>query len=197
MMIDVQQRPHLQGERVSLESLDASLVDGLVAAFNPDTWPAIWRWYSVQIPDAAALRRFLEGLLREQSEGKTVAFAVRDRASGALIGSTRFMNIDAPNRRVEIGSTWYAPQWQRTWANTEAKRLMLAHAFDAWGCLCVQLQTDALNERSRRAIERLGARLDGVLRSHRVCDDGRVRDSAVYSIVRDEWPGLRARLFAR
>jgi RimJ/RimL family protein N-acetyltransferase len=196
-MINVHDRPHLQRERVSLEALDASLVDELVAAFDPATWPSIWRWYSVQIPDAAALRRFLDGILREQSEGKTVAFAIRDRASGALIGSSRFMNIDAPNRRVEIGSTWYAPEWQRTYANTEAKRLMLAHAFEAWGCLCVQLQTDALNERSRRAIERLGARLDGVLRSHRVCDDGRVRDSAVYSVLRDEWPAVRERLQPR
>jgi len=196
-MINVHDRPHLQGERVSLEALDATLVDELVSAFDPSTWPAIWRWYTVQIADASALRRFLDGILREQSEGKTVAFAIRDRASGRLIGSSRFMNIDVPNRRVEIGSTWYAPEWQRTWANTEAKRLMLAHAFEAWGCLCVQLQTDALNERSRRAIERLGARLDGVLRSHRVCDDGRIRDSAVYSVLRDEWPAARARLSAR
>jgi RimJ/RimL family protein N-acetyltransferase len=196
-MIDPTERPHLQGERIALEALDAAHVEQLVAAFDPATWAGIWRWYTTEITDAAALRRFLEGILREQAEGKTVAFAVRDLASGALIGSTRYLHIEVANRRVEIGSTWYAPAWQRTYANTEAKRLLLAHAFERWGCLCVQLQTDALNERSRRAIERLGARLDGVLRSHRVCDDGRVRDSAVYSILSAEWPGVRARLLGR
>lgn len=196
-MIDPTQRLHLLGERIALEALDAAHVEQLVAAFDPATWPGIWRWYTTQITDAPALRRFLEGILREQAEGKTVAFAVRDIASGALIGSTRYLHIEVAHRRVEIGSTWYAPAWQRTYANTEAKRLLLANAFGRWGCLCVQLQTDALNERSRRAIERLGARLDGVLRSHRVCDDGRVRDSAVYSILRAEWPDVRARLLAR
>jgi len=196
-MIDPTERPHFHCERIALEALETAHVDALVAAFDPATWPGIWRWYTTQITDAAALRHFLEGILQEQAEGKTVAFAVRDLASGTLIGSTRFLHIEVANRRVEIGSTWYAPAWQRTYANTEAKRLLLAHAFERWDCLCVQLQTDALNERSRRAIERLGAQLDGVLRGHRVCDDGRVRNSAMYSILRAEWPEVRARLLAR
>jgi RimJ/RimL family protein N-acetyltransferase len=196
-MIDLSARPRLGGELVSLEPLDDALVDGLAAAFDPATWPAIWRWYSVQIDDAASLRRFLDGLRREEAAGSALPFAVRDRASGALVGATSFLHAEPAHRRVEIGATWYAPAWQRTYANTEAKRLMLAQAFDRWGCLCVQIQTDALNERSRRAIERLGARLDGVLRAHRVCADGRVRDSAVYSILRDEWPAVRERLLPR
>jgi RimJ/RimL family protein N-acetyltransferase len=196
-MIDLTARPRLQGERIALEALDDALVDGLAAAFDPATWPAIWRWYSVSIPDAAALRRFLDGLRRDEARGAALPYAVRDRASGALIGATAYLQVEPANRRVEIGATWYAPEWQRTYANTEAKRLLLGHAFERWQCLCVQIQTDALNERSRRAIERLGARLDGVLRAHRVCADGRVRDSAVYSIVRDEWPAVRERLAAR
>lgn len=196
-MIDPTERPRLEGDRIALEPFDGGHAAELVAAFDPATWPDIWRWYTVDIPDAAALARFLDGVLREQSEGRTVAFAVRDRASGALLGATRFLHLEPAHRRVEIGSTWYLPAWQRTYANTEAKRLMLSHAFERWGCLCVQLQTDVLNERSRRAIERLGARLDGVLRAHRVCDDGRVRDSAVYSILRDEWPAVRDRLQPR
>ena len=196
-MIDLHSRPTLAGERVSLEPLDDALVAGLVAAFDPATWPTIWRWYTTAIPDAPTLQRFLTGILREQAAGQTVAFAVRDRASGALIGSTRFLHVEVAHRRVEVGSTWYAPEWQRTHVNTEAKRLLLAHAFEEWECLCVQIRTDARNERSRRAIERLGAQLDGVLRADRICDDGRVRDTAVYSLLRAEWPAVRARLLLR
>ncbi|MDB4930333.1 MAG: acetyltransferase [Myxococcaceae bacterium] len=196
-MIDLTARPRLRGERISLEALDDALVDGLVAAFDPATWPSIWRWYSVEIADAGALRRFLDGLRREESAGVALPYAVRDLASGALIGASSYLHVEPAHRRVEIGATWYAPEWQRTYANTEAKRLMLTQAFEGWQCLCVQIQTDALNERSRRAIERLGARLDGVLRAHRVCADGRVRDSAVYSILRDEWPAVRGRLRPR
>ena len=123
-------------------------------------------------------------------------FAVIDTASGEVAGMTTYMNADAAVRRVEIGSTWYRARVQRTALNTEAKRLLLAHAFERLACIAVEFRTSARNAASRRAIERLGARLDGVLRSHGVHRDGTLRDTYVYSIVAAEWPGVRARLDA-
>jgi RimJ/RimL family protein N-acetyltransferase len=120
-----------------------------------------------------------------------------ERVSGQLIGSTRFMNIDQPNRRVEIGSTWIAPAWQRTAINTEAKYLMLRHAFEQWNCIRVELKTDALNQKSRNAILRIGAKEEGTLRRHLVTWTGRVRDTVYFSILDSEWPEVKARLEAK
>jgi RimJ/RimL family protein N-acetyltransferase len=117
-----------------------------------------------------------------------------ERSSGRVIGSTRFMNIDRVNRRVEIGSTWIAPAWQRTAVNTEAKYLMLKHAFEVWGCVRVELKTDALNQQSRDAILRLGAKEEGTLRKHLLTWTGRIRDSVYFSILDTEWPEVKARL---
>ena len=128
----------------------------------------------------------------EQERGESVVFATVERGSGRIIGSTRFMNIDRVNRRVEIGSTWIAPAWQRTAVNTEAKYLMLRHAFEVWGCMRVELKTDALNEKSRNAILRIGAKEEGTLRRHVITWTGRVRDSVYFSILDDEWPGVKA-----
>jgi RimJ/RimL family protein N-acetyltransferase len=111
-----------------------------------------------------------------------------------VIGSTRYMNIDAANHRVEIGTTWIAKSWQRTFVNTHAKFLMLRHAFEVLGCNAVELRTHRLNDQSRAAIERLGAKLDGILRQHMIMPDGHIRDTAVYSIVRDEWLAVKAEL---
>jgi RimJ/RimL family protein N-acetyltransferase len=121
-------------------------------------------------------------------------FAVIHRASGRTVGMTTYMNVDAPNRHVEIGSTWYARAVQRTALNTECKRLMLAHAFERWDCIAVEFRTHWFNQRSRAAIERLGARLDGVLRNHQLGRDGTLRHTCVYSILRDEWPAVRLHL---
>jgi RimJ/RimL family protein N-acetyltransferase len=132
--------------------------------------------------------------LQEQERGESVVFTTVESGSGRVIGGTRFMNIDRSNRRVEIGSTWIAPAWQRTAVNTEAKYLMLRQAFEVWGCFRVELKTDALNEKSRNAILRLGAKEEGTLRRHVVTWTGRVRDSVYFSILDSEWPQVKAQL---
>jgi RimJ/RimL family protein N-acetyltransferase len=121
-------------------------------------------------------------------------FTVIDPNAGQAVGMTTYTNIDADNRRVEIGSTWYAQRVQRTSLNTEAKLLLLAHAFDNFGCIAVEFRTHFMNRQSRRAIERLGAKLDGILRSHSVAPNGTLRDTCVYSIIASEWPTVRAHL---
>jgi RimJ/RimL family protein N-acetyltransferase len=135
--------------------------------------------------------------LVEQERGESVVFATVERSSGRLIGSTRFMNIDRANRRVEIGSTWIAPAWQRTAVNTEGKYLMIRHAFEEWGCIRVELKTDALNQKSRNAILRIGAKEEGTLRRHLMTWTGRVRDTVYFSILDSEWPEVKARLEER
>lgn len=154
----------------------------------------IFRWFPVPMETPDDLRRLVEQALDEQQRQLAVAFATVARESGEVIGSTRFMNIDAPNRRVEIGTTWIVPSWQRTAANTEAKYLMLRHAFDHWGCSRVELKTDALNHRSRAAIRRIGAQEEGTLRSHMITWNGRRRDTVYFSILDSEWPELRVKL---
>jgi RimJ/RimL family protein N-acetyltransferase len=140
---------------------------------------------------------YIQAALQAQAAGTALPFATIERASEQVIGSTRFMNIDVPNRRVEIGSTWIARPWQRSFVNTEAKFLMLRHAFEVLGCIRVELKTDALNERSRNAILRIGAREEGILRKHIVTWTGRVRDTVYFSILDDEWPRVKADLEAK
>ncbi len=135
--------------------------------------------------------------LRWQTDGTALPFATVEQSSGRVIGSTRYMNIDKPNRHVEIGATWIGRPWQRTVVNTEAKYLMLRHAFETLGCFRVELKTDALNQRSRNAILRIGASQEGIFRKHMVCADGRLRDSVYFSIIDSEWPGVKARLEAK
>src|SRR5499427_10311348 len=157
----------------------------------------IFRW----IPYAMKTREDFEKLMAkafiEQEGGESVVFATVEHSSGRTIGSTRFMNIDRVNKRVEIGSTWVAPAWQRTAVNTEAKYLMLRHAFEVWNCLRVELKTDSMNLRSREAILRLGAKQEGTLRKHMLTWNGRQRDSVYFSILDTEWPAVKARLEAR
>ena len=154
----------------------------------------IFRWipYSMKTPED--FQRLIDKSLAEQERGESVVFATVERASGRAIGSTRFMNVDRINRRVEIGSTWIAPAWQRTAVNTEAKYLMLRHAFEVWGCMRVELKTDALNQKSRNAILRLGAKEEGTLRRHLITWTGRVRDSVYFSILDSEWAEVKTRL---
>ncbi|HKV93483.1 MAG TPA: GNAT family protein [Candidatus Angelobacter sp.] len=151
-----------------------------------------WMPYSMQTPED--FDQFVAKMLEEEKRGESVPFATVERNSGRVIGSTRFMNIDRVNRRVEIGSTWIASAWQRTAVNTEAKYLMLRHAFEVWGCIRVELKTDALNQRSRQAILRLGAKEEGTLRKHLVTWTGRIRDSVYFSILDTEWPSVKTRL---
>jgi RimJ/RimL family protein N-acetyltransferase len=156
----------------------------------------IFRWipYSMKMPED--FRRLVDKAFEEQARGESVVFATVEQKSGRAIGSTRFMNIDRTNRRVEIGSTWIAPAWQRTAVNTEAKYLMLRHAFEVWKCMRVEIKTDALNQESRNAILRIGAKEEGTLRRHLVTSTGRVRDTVYFSILDDEWPTVKERLEA-
>jgi RimJ/RimL family protein N-acetyltransferase len=140
---------------------------------------------------------FVDKALIEQERGESIVFATVEARSGRLIGSTRFMNIDRANRRVEIGSTWIATPWRRSGVNTEAKYLMLFHAFEVWKCCRVELKTDALNQRSRNAILRIGAKEEGTLRQHWQTWTGRIRDTVYFSILDDEWPMVKASLQAR
>jgi N-acetyltransferase len=162
-----------------------------------DSLEEIFRWipYSMKTPED--FQRWVEKVFAEQERGESVAFATVERSSNRVIGSTRFMNIEHTNRRVEIGSTWIAPAWQRTAVNTEAKYLMLRHAFEVWGCVRVELKTDVLNQKSRDAILRLGAKEEGTLRRHVITWTGRIRDSVYFSILDSEWPEVKTKLETR
>lgn len=162
-----------------------------------DSVEDIFRWYPYSMKTAEDFQKFIQKVFLEQERGESVAFATIERASNKVIGSTRFMNIDRANRRVEIGSTWIAPAWQRSAVNTEAKYLMLRQAFEVWGCSRVELKTDALNEKSRNAILRIGAKEEGTLRRHVVTWSGRIRDTVYFSILDSEWPEVKAKLEAR
>ncbi|MGC2694378.1 MAG: GNAT family protein [Candidatus Angelobacter sp.] len=157
----------------------------------------IFRWFPYAMRTPEDFQRIVEKALGEQTRGESVPFVTVERSSGRVIGSTRYMNIDRANRRVEIGSTWIAPAWQRTAVNTEAKYLMLKHAFDVWRCVRVELKTDALNEKSRNAILRLGAKEEGTLRKHWITWNGRIRDSVYFSILDTEWTEVKGRLEAK
>jgi RimJ/RimL family protein N-acetyltransferase len=156
----------------------------------------IFRWIPYPMRTVADFQRLVEKAFEEQERGESVVFATIERSSEKVMGSTRFMNIDRVNRRVEIGSTWIAPAWQRTAINTEAKYLMLRHAFEVWQCIRVELKTDALNQKSRHAILRIGAKEEGTLRKHLITWTGRIRDSVYFSILDSEWTEAKTRLEA-
>lgn len=154
----------------------------------------LWQWIPERVTTAEEMRKYIESALAAQASGTALPFATIERASGRAIGSTRFGNIDRANRRAEIGWTWLGIPWQCTAANTEAKYLMLCHAFETWKCIRVELKTDSLNERSRRAIQRLGAKEEGTLRQHVVTWSGRLRHTVYFSILDSEWPAVKALL---
>jgi RimJ/RimL family protein N-acetyltransferase len=185
----------LTGAHVRLEPLRAEHHDALVQAVRDgDLWN---HWYTA-IPTPEGMAAEIERRLQLQAQGSMCPFAVIDPATHQPVGMTTYMNIDAANRRVEIGSTWYRQSVQRTPLNTEAKRLLLAHAFEHLNCIAVEFRTHFFNQQSRRAIERLGAKLDGILRSHQInphpLGAGALRDTCVYSIIATEWPNVRAHL---
>ena len=184
----------LEGRHVRLEPLTLEHVEGLTTVGTDES---IWRLSPDTIRTIDDMRSYAERAIAEQRHGTTLPFATIAIDNGGPVGSTRFAAIDVLNRRVEIGWTWIAPRWQRTAVNTEAKYLMLSHAFETWGCVRVELKTDALNERSRDAIRRIGGVEEGILRKHMLIPGGRWRDSAYYSILDDEWPDVRRRLESR
>ncbi len=159
--------------------------------------PAIWTWIYPPALTADAMRTFIESGLKAHAAGTALPFATIEKSSGKAVGSTRFGNVDMDNRRVEIGWTWIAPKWQRTAVNTEAKYLMLRYAFEGLKCMRVELKTDALNERSRAAILRVGAKQEGIFRKHMLAANGRIRDTVYFSITDDEWPAVAAGLLSK
>jgi RimJ/RimL family protein N-acetyltransferase len=180
----------LAGRSARLEPLAAAHAAGLADASRDGDLSALW-YTTVPRPEAMAAE--IERRLALQAQGSMLPFAVRD-AKGDLVGMTTYMNVDRVHRRVEIGSTWYARRVQRTALNTECKLMLLTHAFERLGCIAVEFRTHFMNRASRRGIERLGARLDGILRHHQVMPDGTLRDTCVYSIVAPEWPTVRSHL---
>lgn len=184
----------LEGEHVRLEPLAREHFARLTEVGLD---PELWRWTATVIESADDMREYLETALRGQEQGTALPFATVERATGRVVGSTRYANIDRANRRLEIGWTWLAAPWQRTALNTEAKYLMLRHAFETLGCIRVELKTDVLNAKSRAAMLRMGAIEEGVLRKHIITSGGRLRDTIYYSVLDDEWPAVRAGLEAR
>jgi N-acetyltransferase len=181
----------LEGRAVRLEPLSlAHHAQMCEAGLDFD----LWHWIPQNVRTPEDMRSYIEQALGDQARGTSLPFATIDQASGKVIGSTRYMNIDVSNLRVEIGSTWLAKPWQRTAANTEAKYLMLRHAFEKFGCIRVELKTDSLNQRSRDAILRLGAKEEGTLRNHMLTWTGRIRHTVYFSILDSEWPEVKARL---
>jgi N-acetyltransferase len=183
----------LQGAAVRLEPLRRDHASDFWNVAK-DSLDDIFRWIPYQVRSREDFAQIIEKAFTEQDRGDSMVFATIEHNSNRVIGSTRFMNIDRINHRVEIGSTWIASAWQRTSINTEAKFLMLRHAFEVWKCIRVELKTDALNEKSRNAILRLGAREEGTLRKHLVTWTGRVRDTVYFSILDTEWPAVKSRL---
>jgi len=180
----------LAGAHVRLEPLSQAHRAGLIDAVKDGE---LWKLWYTAIPAPEGMEKEIERRLALQNAGSMLPFTVFD-AEGRVAGMTTYMNVDAANRRVEIGSTWYAQRVQRTMLNTEAKLLLLTQAFERLDCIAVEFRTHFFNRPSRRAIERLGAKLDGILRSHQIGVNGTLRDTAVYSIIAAEWPVVRQHL---
>ena len=181
----------LIGQHVRLEPLALSHLTGLQEAVADGE---LWRLWYTAIPTPAAMASEIQRRLDLQSSGSMLPFAVIHLPDERMAGMTTYMHIDRSNRRLEIGSTWYRQSLQRTALNTECKRMLLGHAFEELNCIAVEFRTHWHNTASRRAIERLGAKLDGVLRSHQIAANGSLRDTCVYSIVASEWPAVKAHL---
>jgi RimJ/RimL family protein N-acetyltransferase len=181
----------LPGRIVRLEPLELAHVPGLAdVALDPE----IWQWTLARPTDEAGLRAWAEAAIAGREAGTELPFVTLEASTGRPIGSSRFMNIVLEHRRLEIGWTWVAKPWQRSGANREAKLLMLTHAFETLGCRRVEFKTDSLNEPSRTALLGIGAQFEGIFRNHMVMPDGRMRHSAYYSVIDEDWPAVRTSL---
>ena len=181
----------LEGRYVRLEPLTQNHRDSLIAAASDG---ALWNSDVTIVPSPQTVHRYIEDALNGLQRGQELPFAIVRTATGEVVGTTRFYEIQPADRRVAIGYTWLATSAQRTPVNTEAKLLLLEHAFEHWQCVRVEFITDVLNEQSRAAILRLGAKEEGTLRNHMIMPSGRIRDSVCFSIIAEEWPEVRARL---
>ena len=184
----------LEGRHVRLEPLTRGHVEALSAVgLDAD----LWRWIPVPVRAREEMAAYVETALQDQASGMALPFVQVEKMSGRVVGSTRYGNIERTHHRLEIGWTWVGRAWQRTAINTEAKYLLLRHAFETLRCMRVELKTDSLNERSRAAIQRIGAREEGIFRNHMITESGRIRHSVYYSIVDAEWPQVKSRLESR
>jgi len=183
----------LDGRHVRLEPLMKAHLAGLAEVGLDEE---LWRWIPTPVRSKQEMEAYIQTALDEQARGVSLPFAILEKTNGRAIGSTRYGNIERTHHRVEIGWTWVARDWQRSAVNTEAKYLLLSHAFETLGCLRVELKTDSLNERSRAAILRIGAREEGLFRNHMITASGRVRHTVYFSIVDSEWPAVKTRLEA-
>ena len=183
----------LEGAYLRLEPLTSVHLAGLAEVGLDEE---LWRWIPTPVRTQEEMAAYIEAALGEQERGESLPFAIADKTTGRAIGSTRYGNIDRTHHRVEIGWTWLAREWQRTAMNTEAKYLLLRHAFETLGCIRVELKTDSLNARSRAAILRIGAREEGIFRNHMITASGRIRHTVYFSIIDSEWPAAKARLEA-
>src|SRR5437773_4675297 len=183
----------LEGAYLRLEPLTSVHLAGLAEVGLDEE---LWRWIPSPVRTQEEMAAYIESALGEQERGESLPFAIAEKTTGRAIGSTRYGNIDRTHHRVEIGWTWVAREWQRTAVNTEAKYLLLKHAFETLGCMRVELKTDALNARSRAAILRIGAREEGSFRNLMITANGRIRHTVYFSIIDSEWPTAKARLEA-
>jgi RimJ/RimL family protein N-acetyltransferase len=181
----------LEGTQVRLEPLSLNHLDGLCGI---GLHPEIWRWAPEPISSREQMRTYVETAVRWQAEGTAMPFATVLNETDQVVGSTRFANIDRQNKHLEIGWTWIGLRWQRTAVNTEAKYLMLRHAFETLGCIRVEFKTDSLNEKSRNALLRIGAKEEGTFRNHMITQDGRYRHSVYFSVIDSEWPDVKREL---
>ena len=184
----------LEGYGVRLEPLQPEHEDGLAAAAADGE---LWKLWFTTVPEPPGIRAYIDAALEWQQGGQMLPWAVRELATNAVVGSTRYHDIVHAADRVEIGHTWYAARWQKTGVNTACKLLLMTHAFESVGCRVVGLRTDNFNFRSQRAIEALGAKKDGVIRHHHPRRDGTVRDTVIYSILASEWPDVKRHLELR
>tara|TARA_B110000008_G_C16945826_1_gene554406 strand:- start:625 stop:1224 length:600 start_codon:yes stop_codon:yes gene_type:complete len=181
----------LLGDYVRIDPLSVNHLNDLQDVVRDGELNLLWYTF---IPNADDMLEEINKRLRLREMGSMQPFAIIDIATGLAIGITTFMNIDATNRRVEIGSTWLSKSTQRTFINTECKLLLMAHAFEKLNCIAVEFRTHFINTQSRKAIERLGAKFDGILRNHSIMPNGTLRDTAVYSIIKSEWPTVKSHL---
>jgi RimJ/RimL family protein N-acetyltransferase len=186
-------QPVLEGEHVHLRPMVRSDGPAIVEAASDGS---LWELFYTAVPGPESIEAYLDSAQAETGYGRAMPFVVIDKTSGRLVGATRYMRMKPEAKRLEIGTTFYAKSVQRSPINSETKLLLLTHAFEVMGCLCVQFRTDHFNQPSQRAIERLGAKRDGLLRNHSIMD-GRVRDTVVYSIIENEWLGVKRNLLFR
>ncbi len=182
---------NIEGHLVSLELLEEKHANELLEAASDGE---LWNLWFTSVPDSNTIKSYIKTALNQFDESQSVPFIVRHKESQKIIGSTRFCNIDNVNKRLEIGYTWYAKSFQKTGVNTECKYLLLKHAFEECNAIAVEFRTHWYNENSRRAILRLGAKQDGILRHHKYDKKGNMRDTVVFSIIREEWEGVKGRL---